>query len=259
MSILRVGVQLAPQNTTYSAYAQAVQAVEALGVDTIWNWDHFYPPRDAPADSGHFESWTLLTAIAMLTRRAEVGCLVSGNSYRNPALLSHMAKTVDHISGGRVILGLGSGWFEPDYRGFGYYFGTAGERVKALEASLPVIKQHLDLDRPRPLRSPIPILIGGGGERFMLRLVAQYADLWNGGSSPEEFRHKSAVLDAWCDKVRRPPAAIERTVTVYGSPTTATFDEYAAAGAQHIILNIGAPWDLAPVETLLQWRNSRQA
>ncbi len=259
MPTIRVGVQLAPQHTTYAAYAHAVRRVEAIGVDTIWNWDHFFPPWDYPAPGDHFEAWTLLTAMAMLTHRVEVGCLVTCNSYRNPALLANMAKTVDHISGGRLILGLGAGWFEADYREYGYYYGTAGERLQTLEAALPLIQQRWAVDRPLPVRPAIPILIGGDGERVTLRLAAQYADIWNSGASPERFKHKCAVLDEWCVKLGRAPAAIERSVNLYGKPVMATYDEYVAAGAQHVILNVGAPWDLTPVEQLVQWRDSRQA
>jgi probable F420-dependent oxidoreductase len=257
MPKLRVGVQLPAQGTTYAAYARAVQEAEALGVDTLWNSDHFFPQPDVLAESGHFEAWTLLTAMAALTRRAEVGCLVTGNGYRNPALLSAMAKTVDHISGGRLILGLGAGWYEPDYQGFGYAFGTPGGRLRALEANLPIIQRHWETDMPRPVRAPIPMLIGGDGEKVTLRIVAQYANLWNGGILPDDYRHKNAVLDNWCEKIGRPPAEIERTVTVRGHPTAATYDDFVAAGAQHIILNLGAPWDLAPVEQLVQWREAR--
>ena len=259
MPKLRVGVQLAPQHTTYAAYAQAVQGVEALGVDTIWNWDHFFPPWDDPPDGDHFEAWTLLSAIAAQTRRAQVGCMVTCINYRNPALLANMAKTVDHISGGRLILGLGAGWFERDFREYGYHFGSGAERLRALEAALPLIKARWAVDRPRPLRGGIPILVGGDGERVTLRIVAQHADLWNGGRSPEDFKHKNTVLDNWCDQVGRPRAAIERTVNVYGNPTPATLDDYVAAGAQHVILNLGSPWDLTLVEQLVQWRNDRQA
>lgn len=259
MKKLRVGIQLSPQHTTFTAYAQAVRQVEALGVDTIWNWDHFFPPWDYPVHGDHFEAWTLLTAMATLTQRAEVGCLVTCNSYRNPALLANMAKTVDHISQGRVILGLGAGWFEPDYQEYGYQFGTVGERLRALETALTIIKHRWEVDMPLPVRPAIPILIGGDGERVTLRLTAQYADMWNSGADPKEYKRKCTVLDSWCDKVGRQPSAIERTLNIYGQPTMVAYDDYVAAGVQHIILNIGSPWDLTPVEHLIQWRDSRQA
>lgn len=254
---MRVGVQLAPQHTTYAAFARAVQEVEALGVDTIWNWDHFFPPFEYPQKGDHFEAWTLLAAMATLTTRAEIGCLVTCNSYRNPALLAGMARTVDHISGGRLILGLGAGWFKEEYREFGYEFGSPGERLQALEKSLIVIKERWAKDLPHPIRSPIPILLGGGGERVTLRLTAKYADMWNSGAGVDVYRHKSAILDDWCRRVGRDPSEIERTLNIYQDPDPAVYDDYAAAGVRHIILNLGSPWDLSRVEKLVQWRNSR--
>ena len=266
MKTIRVGVQLEPQHTNYATYAQAVHQVEALGVDTLWNWDHFFPPWEDvppggdPADpfrGNHFEAWTLLTAMAMLTQRVEVGCLVTCNSYRNPALLSNMAKTVDHISGGRLILGMGAGWREAEYQQYGYQFGTATQRLQSLETALVLIKQRWAVDLPLPVRQPIPIMIGGDGEKIMLRLVAQYADQWNTAVSPEQFQHKCTVLDQWCANVGRDPAAIERSVSLHGAPEVSFYDEYVAVGAQHFILNVGEPWDLAPVEQLIRWREWR--
>jgi probable F420-dependent oxidoreductase len=251
MGRIRIGVQLHPQHTTYAAFSAAVRRFEDLGVDTIFNWDHFFPLY-GPADGPHFEGWTLLTAMATLTTRAEVGCLVTCNSYRNPALLSNMAKTIDHISGGRLILGLGAGWFERDYTEFGYDFGTAPDRLRALREALPVIKQRWAVDQPPPVR-PIPILIGGGGEKVTLRLTAEHADIWHGFGPIETFKHKSAVLDDWCAQLGRDPQTIERSV----SPgEDESLDAYLEAGATHFIFGLGEPWETQRVEAALKWRES---
>ena len=248
MSRIRIGVQLHPQHTTYAAFADAVRRFEAMGVDTIWNWDHFFPLYGDP-QGPHFEGWTLLTAMATLTSRAEVGCLVSCNTYRNPALIANMAKTVDHISGGRLILGMGAGWFERDYTAFGYAFGTAPERLRALGEALPIIKQRWELDVPAPTR-PIPILIGGG-EKVTLRLTAQHAQIWHGFGPVESFKHKNAILDGWCAQIGRDPQEIERSVSPNsGEPIEA----YVEAGATHIIFGMGEPWDYDIVERALRWR-----
>jgi probable F420-dependent oxidoreductase len=255
MSRIRIGVQLHPQQTSYAAFADAVKRIEELGADTIWNWDHFFPlygDRNGP----HFEGWTLLTAMATLTSRAEVGCLVTCNTYRNPNLLADMARTVDHISGGRLILGIGAGWFERDYNEYGYEFGTAPSRLKELGKSLPIIKARWEKLNPPPTRK-IPVLVGGGGEKVTLRLTAQYADLWNGFGPPENWQRKNAILTDWCNQVGRDPAAIERTVSI-NTNNLGNLEAYAATGVDHIILELGAPWDLAPVKRLLSWRDAQR-
>jgi len=255
MSRIRVGVQLHPQQTTYAAFADAVRRAEDLGVDTIWNWDHFFPlygDRNGP----HFEGWTLLTAMATLTTRAEIGCLVTCNSYRNANLLADMARTIDHISGGRLICGIGAGWFQRDYDEYGYEFGTAPSRLKDLGRALPIIKERWRKLNPPPLRNPIPLLIGGGGEKVTLKLTAQYADMWNSFGPPDTYRHKNEVLTNWCHEVGRDPATIERTVST-DRENLGQLDGLVAAGATHIILEIGAPWDLAPLKRLVEWRDAR--
>ncbi len=251
---IRVGVQLHPQHTSYASFAAAVREAEAIGVDTIWNWDHFFPLYGDP-QGNHFEGWTLLAAMATLTSRAEIGCLVTCNSYRNPTLLSNMAKTVDHISGGRLILGLGAGWFERDYQQYGYEFGTAADRLRALREALPVIKQRWELDVPPPLRNPIPICIGGGGEKVTLKITAQYADIWNGFGPAESFKRKNEILNDWCREVGRNPAAIERSISI--SPNdVGNLDSLRAAGATHFILGLGEPWNFDAARELVRWRDS---
>ncbi len=254
---IRVGVQLHPQHTSYQDFADAIRRVEDMGVDTIWNWDHFFPLYGDP-QGGHFEGWTLLTAMATLTSRARIGCLVTCNSYRNPALLADMAKTVDHISNGRLILGIGAGWFERDYREYGYEFGTAGSRLAALEEALPIIRHRWEVDVPKPLQPHIPILIGGGGEKKTLRITAKYADMWHGFGDSEVLAHKMAVLDGWCKEVGRDPREIERSAATNKADSDEVRDACVKAGVTHLILGLGAPWDFDAVKNLVRWRDSRR-
>jgi probable F420-dependent oxidoreductase len=246
-----------PQHTSYQDFADAVRRVEDLGVDTIWDWDHFFPLYGDP-QGNHFEGWTLLAAMATLTSRAKIGCLVTCSTYRNPALLSYMAKTVDHISQGRLILGLGAGWFERDYKEYGYDFGTAGSRLAALEANIPIIKERWEKDVPRPINGTIPILIGGGGEKKTLRITAKYADMWHGFGDAATIAHKMAVLDNWCKEIGRDPKEIERTAGTNGNHTDETRDSLVQAGLSQLILGMGVPWDFAAVEKLVRWRDSRR-
>jgi probable F420-dependent oxidoreductase len=254
---IRVGVQLHPQHTSYEEFAKAVQQVEALGVDTIWNWDHFFPLYGNP-QGNHFEGWTLLTAMAMLTKRAKVGCLVTCNAYRNPALLADMAKTLDHISGGRLILGLGAGWFERDYTEYGYDFGTPGSRLAALDKSLSVIKQRWEVDVPQPVQKPLPILIGGGGEKKTLRITAKYADMWHGFGDADTIAHKMEVINDWCKEEGRDPKEIERSCGTNDTHTNQDRDALLRAGVTHLIMGMGTPWNFEAVEKLVEWRDSRQ-
>ena len=257
MARIRVGVLLHPQFVAYSSYAQAVQQVEALGIDTIWDWDHFFPIYKTRPRGNHFEAWTLLTAMAMLTNRAEIGCLVTSNSYRNPNLLANMAKTVDHISNGRLILGMGAGWSEREYKEYGYTFGSTKERLEALGQALPLIKHRWQTELPAPVRNPIPILIGGEGEQITLKLAAQQADIWNSTSPPDRFKHKCQVLDQWCAEMGRDPVEIERSVLTMAS-SAAKLDQFLEAGASHFIIHLPAPWNFTAVEKLVDWRDSQQ-
>lgn len=256
MSKIKVGVQLHPQRVSYDQFAESVKACEALGVDSVWNWDHFFPLY-GEGEGNHFEGWTLLTAMAAMTDRVEIGTLVTCNSYRNPALLTHMANTVDHISQGRLILGIGAGWFEKDYVEFGYEFGTAGSRLRDLAAALPVIKTRMRKEIPAPVRNPIPIMIGGGGEKVTLKLTAQHADLWNGFGPPETYARKNRVLDNWCRELGRDPAEIERTVSLTNDDSVVPerLDAYVEAGAAHLIRMTAVPIDEDEIAALAAWRD----
>jgi probable F420-dependent oxidoreductase len=245
----KIGVQLHPQATSVEELRTAWRAADELGVDSIWIWDHFYPLYGEP-DATHFEAYTLLSALAVETTNAHFGALVTCNSYRNPELLADMSRTIDHLSGGRFILGIGSGWFERDYDEYGYEFGTAPGRLRKLGEDLPRIKARLGKLNPGPVQSPLPILIGGSGEKVTLRLVAEHADGWNTFGPPANFAAKSKVLDEWCDKLGRDPRTIERTVGI-GTDEIGGWEAYVEAGADHLIVMLGTPFDLDPVAQLI--------
>lgn len=252
---VRIAVQLHPQHAEYADLRRAVAAAEEVGVDIVYNWDHFYPLYGDPAGK-HFECWTMLGAWAEATERVEIGALVTCNSYRNPELLADMARTVDHISGGRLILGIGSGWFEKDYAEYGYEFGTAGSRLADLAAALPRIEARMARLNPAPTRR-VPVLIGGGGEKKTLRLVARHADIWHGFGKPEVIRHKNEVLDQWCRREGRDPAAIERSAGADAGRIDLA-EKMLAAGATQITLGMNGPrYDMGPVAEWVAWRDAK--
>ncbi|QLY30931.1 LLM class F420-dependent oxidoreductase [Nocardia huaxiensis] len=250
---VRIGVQLQPQHAPeYGLIRDAVRRAEDLGVDIVFNWDHFYPLYGDP-EGAHFECWTMLGAIAEQTERVELGALVTGGGYRNPDLLADMARTVDHISGGRLILGIGAGWFQKDYDQYGYEFGTPGTRLALLKDYMARITDRLAKLNPQPVRD-IPILIGGGGERKTLRLVAQYADIWHSFADLEVLRRKSGILAEHCAEVGTDPAGIEKSVSWPGSDEAAAF---VAAGATLFTVGVGGPeYDLSRVAEAIAWRDS---
>lgn len=258
---IRIGVQLQPQHAPdYALLRDAVLRAEDAGADILFNWDHFFPLYGDP-DGASFECWTMLGAWAEQTQRVEFGALVTCNSYRNPELLADMARTVDHISGGRVILGLGSGWFERDYEEYGYPFGTKGSRLDDLGAALPRIEARMTKLNPPPVR-PIPLLIGGGGERKTLRHVAAHADIWHAFVDVDSYRRKSAILAEHCAAVGRDPAGIERSAEIRSKgdvPEMLRFaDEITAEGVTLLTIATGGPeFDLTNLETLVAWRDSR--
>jgi len=255
---IRIALQLQPQHAEYSELRDAVRRGEEMGVDIIFNWDHFYPLYGDP-NGEHFECWTMLGSWAEVTERVEIGALVTCNSYRNPELLADMARTVDHVSDGRLILGIGAGWFERDYEEYGYQFGTAGARLADLRQALPRIEERLQKLNPPPTRD-IPILIGGGGERKTLRYTAEFADIWHGFGSPELIGHKNTVLDGHCADIGRNPAEIERSCGA-SARKVELGDRLVEAGATLITLGFDGDtrFDFGPVDEWLAWRDTRNA
>ena len=258
---VRIGVQIAPQHAPYEEIRDTAAALEDLGVDILFNWDHFYPLSGAP-DGLHFESWTMLAALAEQTSRVELGALVNCNSYRNANLQADMARTIDHISAkggtGRFIFGTGSGWFERDYDEYGYEFGTAGSRLKALAADMPVIEDRWTRLNPPPTRK-IPVLIGGGGEKKTLRIVAQHADIWHSFSDAATLERKLAILAEHGRAVGRDVAEIEVSTEI-GSRSIGEVEEHHALGATLFTIGISGPdYDLSAIAGWLAWRDEKNA
>ena len=268
----RIAVFLQPQHAEYDQIRQAALEAEEMGADVIYNWDHFYPlykedgtqwAEGERREGKHFECWTMLASWAEATSTVDIGPLVTCNSYRNPELLADMARTVDHISGGRVILGIGSGWFEQDYDEYGYEFGSAIWRLKELEKSLERIVERMKKLDPQPTRK-IPILIGGGGEKVTLRITAKYADIWHGFATRTEERsgietvaHKNNVLNNWCKEIGRNPKEIERSIGI-DIKRIDKADDLLEAGATEVTLAVNGPgYDLSPVKEWISWRDSK--
>jgi probable F420-dependent oxidoreductase len=251
---VRLGIQVAPQHALYPTIRETVMALEDLGVDIVFNWDHFYP-LSGERDGLHFESWTMLAAIAEQTSRVELGALVNCNSYRNADLQADMARTIDHISGGRFIFGTGSGWFERDYDEYGYEFGTVGTRLDALAESLPRIEARWAKLNPPPTRH-IPVLIGGGGEKKTLKLVAKHADIWHSFSDPETLKRKLGILAEHGRTVGRDVSEIEISTEIR-MRTPAQADELRSLGTTLFTLGLTGPnYDLEAVRRWVAWRDA---
>jgi probable F420-dependent oxidoreductase len=251
---IRLGVQVAPQHALYPKIRDTIASLEDAGVDIIFNWDHFFPLSGA-SDGEHFESWTMLAAIAEQTSRVQLGALVNCNSYRNADLQADMARTIDHISGGRFIFGTGSGWFERDYDEYGYHFGTPGQRLDALADALPRIEARWAKLNPPPLHD-IPILIGGGGEKKTLKIVAKHADIWHSFSDAATLKRKLGILGEHSATVGRDIGEIEISTELRGR-TEADAAEQLELGVTTFTLGITGPdYDLAPVKKWIAWRDS---
>lgn len=222
---IRFGIQTPPQNTTWQEMRDTWKLIDELGYDTAWTFDHFFPILSDPSGPC-FEGWVSLAALAAETDRVQVGTLVTGNTYRNPSVLAHMGKTLDHMSNGRLIMGVGAGWFELEHTAQDIPFYTVGERIRRLDEACEIIKRlwtepQVTFDgryykltdaycEPKPVQKPRPpLMIGGAGEKIMLKVVAKHADIWNTFGSPELFRHKISVLDEHAATVGRELSEIE--------------------------------------------------
>ncbi len=297
---LRLGISLWPQGATWPELRAASVRVDQLGFDSLWTYDHFIALGADPAVPV-LDGWTVLGAIAALTDHVRLGTLVTGITHRNPAILAKMAATLDHVSGGRAILGLGAAWNEEEHWGYGIPFGPIGERLANLDEACHVIRSlfenetttfegrfcavHDAILEPKPVQPRLPILIGGGGEKVTLRLVAQYADLWNAFGTPAVVARKLDILREHCAAVGRDPSEIAVTVNVgviirddaagvdarldeigqvayfpdyaasnrpWGTPEVVAqrLAEYARVGVSEVIAVMPAPYDLETVERL---------
>lgn len=228
-SPVRFGAQLWSQATDWPSFREAALAAEAAAWDSVWTWDHLlaiFGPSEQPI----LEGWTALAALAPITQRVRLGLMVGANTFRNPGLSAKLAATLDHLSGGRAVLGIGGAWFEREHDAFGIDFGSGyGERLDHLDESVMLIRRLLDgelvthegrfysfheaLCQPRPIQPRMPILIGGSGPKKTLRTLALRGDAWNTSGTLDEVRARLAILDAHCADVGRDRSEIELTVS----------------------------------------------
>jgi probable F420-dependent oxidoreductase len=264
---IRIAVQIPPGGApSYAAWRDTVLRAEDAGVDVVLGYDHFLVPNITGMDAdgrpivdedhprlSNFESWTALASWAEITSRAEIGLMVGGAGYRNPDLVADMARTVDHISGGRLILGLGAGWYEPDYTEYGYEFGTVSSRHRLFVEALERIENRLPKLVPPPLRK-IPIFIGGGGEKKTLPTVARFADIWHVGADVDTFRRKNDVVVDNARRIGRDDREIERAVSWTNADDA---DRFSDAGVTMFVVSVLASegYDLTEAKEALAWRD----
>ncbi|MFM8599855.1 MAG: TIGR03560 family F420-dependent LLM class oxidoreductase [Mycobacterium sp.] len=268
---MQISAKLAP-TFGYRELESFWRSADELGFAAVWDYDHFYGLVDDPTPT--LEGWTTLAAMAVVVRRARVGCMVSGVTYRNPAVLAKMAVTVDHISGGRLEFGLGAGWHEAEHLGYGIDFPSPGARVAMVDEALTVIRRLWTEDsvtfegrfftlvdalcEPKPVQRPHPPIVVGGSQPKMLRVIARHADEWNMPShdGPREWAQANARLDEACAEVGRDPARVRRSVQLFLHPRDpeqvegqlALLPDYRELGCQHVVLSFYQP----PSPELLQ-------
>jgi len=231
---IKIGALLWPQTNSRPALRDAAVRADRAGLDSLWTWDHLMAIV-GPWEQPILEGWATLAALAALTERATLGLMVGANTFRNPGLTAKLATTLDHVSGGRAILGIGGAWFEREHDAYGFdeTWGSGfGERLDRLDESVMLLRRLLDGERigehegrfytmrdalcePRPVQAHLPILIGGSGPKKTLRTAARYADAWNSGGTAEQLAAKDSILRERCAEVGRNHEEIERNVTVW--------------------------------------------
>ncbi len=265
MVAMLVSAKLAPV-FEYAVLEEFWRVADAAGYHGVWNYDHFYGLGQglSEGDQPTLEGWTTLAAMATITQRARIGCMVTGVTYRHPAVLANMAVTVDHISGGRLEFGIGAAWHEPEHNGYGIDFPPPSERIDRLDEALTIIKMLWTQDAstfkgkfwtldealcyPKPVQQPHPrIIVGGSGEKKTLRVVAKHADEWNGlAPTPDEWARLNKVLDEHCDAVGRDPKQVRRGVQLFLMNETAEYvvsqlPAFEDAGCEHAVLSFYSP------------------
>ena len=298
---IKLGALSWNQYTTWDDLREAGIRADRLGYDSIWTWDHLYPIVGSP-DGPILEGWLTLAAWAEATENARIGLMVGANTFRNPALVAKMATTLDHISKGRAILGIGGAWFETEHTAYGLEFGSSpGERLRWLEEAVQIMRGMLHGEQPSgarfyasrdvrndppPVQERLPIVVGGGGEKRTLRIVARYADACNVGGGFESVKRKDGILRRHCEEVGRDESEIERTAAMgpcvirddadearrvlrelfehngkaepwkpelIGTPeqVAAAMRPYLEIGFRHLIVGFPSPYDAESMERLI--------
>jgi F420-dependent oxidoreductase-like protein len=270
------GIKTPPQHGPWADFLDVWRAADDMEVfESAWTMDHFYP-LTPPLDGTHLESWAVLAALAQATTRLRLGCMVNGMHYRHPAVTANAAATLDHISGGRFILGLGAGWFEPESNAYGIPLGTLKERFDRFDEGLEVItslltNEHTDFNgryyqltnarcEPKPVQARIPIAIGGKGPRRTLPAAARWADHWDmtGPENPAGWKAVSDILDQRCAEIGRDPAEIRRSVHLMWSEEAdpaamaATAADYGSAGVDLVIFSMRPPYKVTRLQPLAE-------
>ncbi len=291
MAKVELGIHTGQQDIDLEGLCNLWRTCDAGGFDLITVWDHFYESPYRDGNGPVFEAIPALTLLATVTERARVGCLVFCMAYRNPALLAKSLTTIDHVSGGRLTIGLGAGWHRPEHAGFGYSYPAVKERLDRLSEGTRIIRMMLTQERstfegryygidnvanlPQPVQARVPIILGGAGEERSLRMAAARADGSNQTyMSSETYRHKNEVLDQWCEHYQRDPKTLERSVNLHfqmtstgnpdqqpeqggglwGSPQHVIdmIGEYVDAGAQRVSIAVRPPVDMDALQSYIE-------